>query len=438
MIEFISLFLGLVSGVQPVHLEVVAPVAVVELRLDGALVATLEGPPWSAQVDFGSAPLPHELRAVGRDGEGRAVAEAVQSLNVPRPAAEAGIVLLPAAEGQPAAARLSWQSVEHVRPEAITFSFDGEPVEVLDPQRIPLPPFDPAVFHVVHAELRFADGTVAQADVTIGGHYLDEVSTALTAVPLLLEPGRNLPAAAGLGMWIVKDGEPLTVVAVERGPADIMVVRDVGTKPHLDDMFRSTAVPRAFEQNPQSYLHGTQLLDPDDRIRFLWTAARATPRPGVEMTLFPSTPDRSSREGSLFWSAVRTRWPAVEPAAQQLADAVAVAGLQAAARNRRRAVVLVLTTGRRDASQLEVAAVRRYLAALRVPLVVWTVDAASRGEDPLWGPVEDVSSYLGWNRAVRDLKRLLARQRIVWVEGNHLPHTLALGPAAERVQLAAR
>jgi hypothetical protein len=51
-------------------------------------------------------------------------------------------------------------------------------------------------------------------------------------------------------------------------------------------------------------------------------------------------------------------------------DAVAVAGLEATTENRRRAVLLVLSAQEKDQSRYDPALVRRYLAALRVPLFV--------------------------------------------------------------------
>ena len=70
MIEFVTLLLGLVAGVQTVEVTVDDRVARVEMLLDGATIATIEGSPWLVQCDFG--PLaPHELVAVAWDSSGR-------------------------------------------------------------------------------------------------------------------------------------------------------------------------------------------------------------------------------------------------------------------------------------------------------------------------------------------------------------------------------
>ena len=59
--------------------------------------------------------------------------------------------------------------------------------------------------------------------------------------------------------------------------------------------------------------------------------------------------------------------------AQRLADAAAVAGLQALAANRPRAVLVVLGEQPKDASRYDAETVRRYLESVRVPLVVWSL-----------------------------------------------------------------
>ena len=56
-VAFLSLFLGLTSGVQQVRLNVQGRVAEVELKLDGETVATLDSPPWVVPIDLGPALL---------------------------------------------------------------------------------------------------------------------------------------------------------------------------------------------------------------------------------------------------------------------------------------------------------------------------------------------------------------------------------------------
>ena len=67
-VAFLTLFLGLTSGVQPFELAVSGPAASVEILVDGTLAQRLHGPPWKGMLDFGSDLVPHELvvRALGQ------------------------------------------------------------------------------------------------------------------------------------------------------------------------------------------------------------------------------------------------------------------------------------------------------------------------------------------------------------------------------------
>jgi hypothetical protein len=95
--------------------------------------------------------------------------------------------------------------------------------------------------------------------------------------------------------------------------------------------------------------------------------------------------------------------------------------------SRRRAVVLLLGRGEKDHSHYSVRTVRAFLEMAHVPLVVW-----SAGPVPLpaaladWGPSEDASTPTKMEKAATRLKTLLAAQRIVWLQGLHLPQEIAL------------
>src|SRR5215208_314117 len=92
-IAFLTLFLGLLTGSHPVELSVSGPVAAVELRLNGAPIGTVSGPPWVQRVDLGAGLLPHELVARALDADGNELARARQWVNLPRPAAEVSIAV---------------------------------------------------------------------------------------------------------------------------------------------------------------------------------------------------------------------------------------------------------------------------------------------------------------------------------------------------------
>jgi hypothetical protein len=129
------------------------------------------------------------------------------------------------------------------------------------------------------------------------------------------------------------------------------------------------------------------------------------------------------------------RRPAETPESR-IADAVAVAGLEAVTENRRRAVLLVLAGDERDASGYDPATVRRFLAAIRVPLIVWCLERPAPGSAAAaWGECADVSVARGLYSAFGKLRQELTTQRIVLVDGRHLPQSIALSPAAKGIEL---
>jgi hypothetical protein len=105
---------------------------------------------------------------------------------------------------------------------------------------------------------------------------------------------------------------------------------------------------------------------------------------------------------------------------QFLAEAVALAGLRAAARGLPRVVVLVIGAEAPDYSWYRPRAVRQYLRTLRVPLVVWSVERKPTADR--WGLVETAAGAGSISKASKRLLKNLERQWIVWVEGRHLPY----------------
>jgi hypothetical protein len=98
--------------------------------------------------------------------------------------------------------------------------------------------------------------------------------------------------------------------------------------------------------------------------------------------------------------------------------------------------VLFLYGGSLDSSRLAPEVVRRYLAKLRVPLYVWAVDARSARKAERWGKVTLVRNYLDFLAAGRTLLDDVANQRIVWVEGVHLPQSITVSPRASAIRIA--
>ncbi len=139
MIAFQTLFLGLVFGFGPVQVMVSPPVVSAEVFLDGVSLGTARAAPWEVGCNFGASPLPHELVAVGRDAKGNEVARVRQWVNLPRPSAEARVLVEAGADGAPAFAHLAWHTIDNARPKRFDVTLDGHELPVKDPERIRSP-----------------------------------------------------------------------------------------------------------------------------------------------------------------------------------------------------------------------------------------------------------------------------------------------------------
>lgn len=441
-ITFLTLFLGLAAGPQPVELAVQGPaeqIAGLELLLDGAPAGRLAGPPWRTKIDLGPGLLPHELVARALDAEGRELARVRQWVNLPRSPAEVEIALETAPDGRPAAALLAWQSLISGLPGKVLVTLDGQPLPagtgaaVAEGRRlrVPLPEVDLATAHVLSVELRFSPAVSAHRDLVFGGGG-GQVSTELTAVPVKARRGK-LPPHAGLQGQLLADGRALRVVAVEDEPAQLIMVRDIGTMGALRKLRLVGGVIQEPGSRPRGgdYVRYDLALERDARVRLLWPTARRTGNAGVVFELFDTSRDFTAKDGGLHWLLTQVSNPEeTKGQGQRFADAVAVAGLQVLAGNGPRAVLLVLGSDSSDPSRYTPDHVRQYLAAVRVPLFVWSYKPPSPAMIEAWGTVKDVSSPAGLRGAVTELKRELADQRVVWVDGLHLPQSISVAPQA--------
>ncbi len=366
MIEFLSLFMGLVSGVQHVELKVEERVVAVELMMDGRQIEVLRSAPWRADLDLGDGLVPHELVAVARDGAGGELERIRQWINVFGPGAGEG-------------------------------------------------------------ESR-------------------------TAVVILLEDRgpfgiEQLPKLAAMRSWFVDPrGRPLTVVAVEQGPAEVVVVRDpavqadleVLEKIYLQDILAET--PAAREAVSRSSFR----LGSGTGLRLVSTRAAPKAHASGSRNLFGYSPSLPMGAGILPFVLDQGDSGLVP----RDADAVAVAAAGVHGTGRRRAVVL-LTPARRDHSLYTPAAIREYLARLQVPLLAVTFE--STGADARWAGLHiedpptnrrgavDATKWNGpraFRSAMAQLRSHLERQRVVWIAGRHRPQDVRLSATARSVRLA--
>lgn len=415
MIAFASLFLGLTLGLQPVEVLVSDEVAAVEMRLGGRRLGVIEGPPWAMKVDFGSELVPQLLEAVALGAERQEIGRVRQHVNLPHPPVKLSVVL----EGH-SQARLTWESTVGVEPRAVAAWLDGEPLKVKDPRRIPLPALDMDRTHLFNADILFGNKLSSQVTLAFGGPYLDQVSTELTGIPVFYQGDlREPPPAEALGSWFEDAaGRPLTVAAVDTGPEELIFVLTENLDPRLYRPHEPRlAVP----------------LDKDQTVRFVLPPVRE--RPGVAKTfnVHPVTRGYTRRSGGLYRLLTGLTLEG-DHGAPQIAGAVAVAGLTAYERHRRRAAVLVIGAAPSAGGHITPSQSRRYLEHLKVPFYVWTVARANA--ESVWGEAVNVSTYEQLKKAFAELSAALDRQWIVWFDGVHLPQYIRLSPAAEGITLA--
>lgn len=434
MLTFLSLFLGLVTGVRPVELAVGRDVAAVEIRLDGRVVGVVAEPPWRLDVDFGSVPEPHHLEAAGFDRAGQEVARVLQRVNFHRSLAEANLLLEPGAGGRGRVVRLTWQSAIAEWPERLNVTFDGTPIAAPDPARIALPPFVPEQVHFLRADLEFPTRVSTSAEITFGGENRDRTQAELTAVPVLPEKKR-LPPEKEMEGWFLAGGTPVRVAAEEEGPGEIAVVLDEAARVALARLVESYRPANVFLGTiPFNRAHDVAPLRKGQRVRFQWTFPEVREHSGTRYELFPHSGDFVAGTAGLLWLMTHAFPPGV-PEERRFADAVAVAALNVSEHARPRAVVLLLA-GSKDSSALGAAGAESFLSRLGVPLFVWTTGTGAR-EAKAWTGTEpiDVSTPAAFEAATRKLVAFVERQRIVWVEGVHLPQSIALSPKASGLTL---
>lgn len=442
-IVFTSLFLGLVLGSHPVGVAVQGEAAAVAYELDGKPVGRAAREPWSLEVDFGAEIAPHELVARALDAGGREVARARQWLNVPRPPAEASILIDRDPKGRPVSARLTWQSLLGTAPRRVTVTFDGRPLDASNPARILLPEYADDATHLVSAEVEFSPAVVSRAGVVLGGRSRSEATSELTGIPVRAAPGAELPAPAGLHGWFRKGGEAMHVVAVEKGPVLLLVVRDPDHAESLSRFgsggktsFTSRGIRGSMPQyDPDHSRFETRLAD-EDRVRFIWPRAKRAPGSEVPTDLFDASRDFKGDFAGIHWLLTRISHPIPKGGDLRFTDAVAVAGIQAYSGYTRRAVVLALGGRVDDASRFPPAMVRAYLQRIHVPLVVWSIDPRTANRVAArWGAVEDVTSYPKLKAAFERLRASLDAQQMVWIEGRHLPQEIALSSEARGIEI---
>jgi hypothetical protein len=410
-IVFVTLFLGLVSGVQTVDLRTDSAIRSIRITLGGHEVATVHQPPWHAKVDFGAEIEPRELVATGYDTRGDEIARTTQIINLPHPVAELEIV--PAEDRHtPSAFELLWHHRQHASPKRVSMTLDGARLLIGKPYRAVLPRLDSSRPHILAAEMRFDDGAVARAELVIdsGIGYSDSVGTQLTPIALK-ETGP--PRDGSLEGCFSAHGVAVRTAAVEETNALVNIVKDPDPS-EAEAVLDPERRLRRRGGEAAALRHQMQ-LDPGTTewiILPIGVHLGATGQPAA--TLFLPSRYIAASEGGLPWLLTQRFKGVDDSLPRQFADAVAVSGLRTLNPGRRRAVVLLLSR-RPDASNLKPIAVRHYLAAIGVPLFVWSLTGPRPDVAGTWGEVDDISTSEGMRIATDRLRETLAGQRIAWV-----------------------
>lgn len=433
MIEFVTILLGLIVGVSDIEVSFLGDAARIELRLDGQTVATRSEEPWLFEVDFGSKLVPHELEAVAYDARGREIDRASQWVNLKQRPAEAAMILSGGSSGRPDAVSLIWQSLGQRLPESIEMHLDGQPLQVTNPDHIPLPAYDPDQMHFLSAVMRFNDESSFQLETAFGGGRLSQVDTELTAMAVTIEDGSKAPSIRQLRRWFRGDGKPLAVHGVERGSAEVIVVRDPSAQPLLEELI---ALIRSWNFGMLGQRAAFGQLGEEVSVSVLSPAGAPLSPSEITPQMFVRSASLDAEDNGLLWLTQQVR---PQSFAMYFTNAVALAGMQSHASTRRRAVVLMLGESRSEADSYAAENVREYLRLLQVPLFVWNFTDQPH---PEWPEAEHLPLDLTPNyrhkpfkQAVKRLRDSLDAQRIVWLEGRHLPHTVELDPKAEGIRI---
>lgn len=391
MIRALLLATGLLTGPLQVAVDVEvtvgSPPHAIEIYLDGERVAELTDEPWSTWINLGEELTPRRLEAVSRDASGAVLDRRTRWLNLPDfPTGE---------DATPVVVLLDDPELE---PEGLAdvFRVGGQPATVLS-----------------------VENPDAELWVVRDPRLMSELETAAS---LVIAETIQYPSAA-----VLIDGEML------RAGPDAALERL-----HDSSEFVKAAAAHRFATAWRAWRNYLP-VDENTTVRMVspWGAPVSqveTPR-DIFTTSQPMDARKVGVLQNLFEMRPLGRW-------YRMADAIGIAGMEAAAGHGRRAV-LVLTSdrGESDLSLFDLETVRKFLDQVGVPLRVWSFEHETAGSDSYWGPgtsriqVPLTQSARPLATAHRSLLRMLRRQRVVWIAGRHLPHQIELAPSARGVHL---
>ncbi len=440
MIEFATLFVSLVVGIHPVEVVLTEPVASVEFLLDGRSIGVVAEPPWRIDCNFGRAPLPHELLAVARNKTDGEVSRARQLINLPRSSSELKIVLTGPAESSPSGARLIIGKPLFVETEHIVVEFDGIPLQLNQDLSLSFPEFDTSVAHVLAAEVGFSDGSAAHSAVSFSLGASGVAETQLTAIPIVVSGGDE-PTLESLQDTFLAKNLIVNTKAIGRPGGRVIMIRDISASEDLRRLgeFRDQ---RVSHTRRSEIWNGAMVGGGRDLEQTMFRIAEPIPTifeasgKSLARTFWVSPPFRIEPAG-LDWCAThvfpRPRDLTGGHQDQQVADGVAIAGLQAAGSGRPRAVVVVVGDKEPDTSLFGIEATKQFLRAINVPLVVWSTKPAAAER---WQATAKVTNPKQLKSAAGAVMALVESQWIAWVEGLHMPNDITVSEVRKDIRIA--
>jgi len=415
--EILTYPIGIVVGLMPVVANLGAPGATAELLLDGEPMCALTAEAPRCEVDLGADPRVHLLELVRRDEKDEIVERIRRWVNRPGGEAEVYLRSTCAVGARECEVSVGWAHPAKQEPRILTVTVDGaiESREVTHAVLVPAP--DPGGVRVVSADAIFPDGRRASQTRVLGAQFGGSVETTLVPVPVVFKepPKKGSPKLISLG------GMP--VRAVEDSLAEVVFVVEPLALESMRSLWQKSYAELRVPGRRLDLLVKGELMTVDDMTAVV---------PNERLARFDLFRQSSERERWLEKLAYGAN--VLEGRSLRLADAVAAAGMLAAGGPRRRVVVLMISGRHEDASRFSSAQVVRDLDEIMVPLLVWRVDGAKA---PGWPPGPAVSSTKLLD-AVKEVRKTLDEQHIVWVEGDVNPALVKRLPAEMGFEIAGR
>jgi len=403
-VEILSYPVGLVIGLFPVIVDLAGQPGPARVLLDGKQVCEVTAKAPACLVDVGPDPRIHALDLERVDEKGAVVESIRRWINKPSAVGKVRAVGSCNEKTRECEFHIQWAHPAKLDPIAVTVALDGKRIsEGVKPLVRYSYPKDKTP-QVLTVDAEFPDGRRADFTQLLHGFYPEQASASLHPVPIELDS----PSEAD-GLADRLRGAGWKVRAIEEGDAEMLFV--------LQPKAISRYAPSATEIADNAMVYGGS-LEGQGPLWFL-------PADESLALLQPRAVGERIEHWLKGMIAMTSR---ASIARIRIADAVAAAGYRLGEVPRRRIIVLVLGADdvtQPDASTLSPAQALDCLRQAGVPLVVWRVSmrAEPKGKRsnagakwPEWPEGDWVRGTRDFPKAIKHLREIIDRQRLVWVE----------------------